>query len=186
MNADFRLELVTRQHAAPLEQFELANRAFFAARVGDRGDAFFEDFSDRLAALVEENQRGSSLLFVVVDKKGEILGRVNLSDIDQPDLTELGFRVAEHAQGLGVASASVSAALEVAATRSVRTVMARASIANSGSRRVLERCGFEQTGPAETPDGSSASFVSYRRDLSAHSWARKQTTFRPETSDTSP
>lgn len=171
VNADCRLELLTRLHAAPLERFELANRAFFAAAVGDRGDTFFEDFADRLAALVEENQRGTSLFFVIVDANGEILGRVNLSDIDQPDVTELGFRVSEHAQGLGVASTSVKAALEVAASRGVGSVTARASMANWRSRRVLERCGFEQTGVTGSPDGSSTNFIGYRKDLAHPSHA---------------
>jgi ribosomal-protein-alanine N-acetyltransferase len=165
VNATTRLELLALVHARPLERFERANRAFFAARVGDRGDEYFEHFDDRLASRVLENQEGTSLYFVVVDVEGEVLGRINISDIDRPDLTELGFRVAEHAQGRGIATAGVISALEIAAARGVKTVKARASITNSASNRVLERCGFTRTGPAEAPTGSSHAFIGYTKHL---------------------
>lgn len=160
-----QLELLAPGHARPLERFERANRAFFAARVGDRGDDFFEHFDDHLGARVRENHEGTSLCFVIVDPDGEVLGRVNISDIDQPTSTELGFRVAEHAQGRGIATQGVTAALGVAASRGVTTVHARVSTANPGSRRVLEHCGFSQTGQVEAPEGSSETFIGYRTCL---------------------
>jgi ribosomal-protein-alanine N-acetyltransferase len=165
VNADARLERLTLDHARPLEQFERANRAFFAARVGDRGDDYFEHFDDQLAARVVENQEGTSLFFVVVDTNGEVLARVNISDIDQPTLTELGYRVAEHAQGRGIATQGVITALDIAATRGVKTVRARVPVANLASRRVLEHCGFDQTGQTKAPNGSSETFIGYRKDL---------------------
>ena len=165
MNEDVRLEHLTLDHARPLERFERANHAFFAARVGDRGDDYFEHFDDHLAARVEENREGTSLFFVVVDTNGEVLARVNISDIDQPTLTELGYRVAEHAQGRGIATQGVITALDIAAARGVKTVKARVSAANLASRRVLEHCGFDQTGQIEAPNGSSEIFIGYRKDL---------------------
>lgn len=167
MDAHARLEFLTPGHARPLERFERTNRAFFAAQVGDRGDEYFEHFDDQLAARVHENREGRSLFFVIVDTEGEVLGRVNISDIDQPTLTELGFRVAEHAQGRGIATRGVLAALDIAATRGVETVKARVSTANLASRRVLEHCDFDQTGQAATPDGASGSFIGYHKDLVA-------------------
>ena len=165
MHTTTGLELLTTDHARPLERFERANRAFFAARVGDRGDEYLEHFDDNLASRVQENRRGTSLYFVIVDAEREVLGRVNISDVDRPDLTELGFRVAEHAQGRGLATTGVIDALEIAATRGVRTVKVRVSIANAGSRRVLECCGFAQTGRTEAPSGSSQIFIGYSKDL---------------------
>ena len=165
MDTDARLELLTAEHARPLERFERANRAFFAARVGDRGDDYFEHFDDRLAALVREVEEGRSLLFVIVSEDGEILGRVNLADVDRPEVTELGFRVAERAQGRGVATQGVLAALDAAARNRVESVKARAAVDNVPSRRVLERCGFEPTGPAEAPAGSTETFLGYRKNL---------------------
>jgi ribosomal-protein-alanine N-acetyltransferase len=163
------LELLTTAHGRSLERFERANRIFFAQRVGDRGDDFFENFDDRLATRVRENREGTSLYFVIVDAAGEVLGRINLSDVDRPDLTELGFRVAEHAQGRGLATAGVVGALEVAAARGVRTVQARVDVANHASRHVLERCGFAPTGPVATPAGTTGTFIGYRKDLDGKS-----------------
>ena len=160
-----KLELLTPDHARPLERFERANRAFFAARVGDRGDDFFDYFDEHLGSRVHENRQGTSLFFVIVGPDGEVLGRVNISDIDQPRLTELGFRVAEHAQGRGIATQGVIAALDIAARRGVKTLQARVSTANLASRRVLQHCGFVQTGQAEAPDGSAETFIGYRKEL---------------------
>jgi [ribosomal protein S5]-alanine N-acetyltransferase len=165
VNAHAWLELLTPDHARPLERFERTNRAFFAAHVGDRGDDFFEHFDDRLAARVQENREGRSLFFVIVDSDGEVLGRVNISDLDQPTWTELGFRVAEHAQGRGIATEGVITALDVAATRGVKSLKARVSTANLASRRVLEHCGFDQTGQTESPNGPSETFIGYRKEL---------------------
>ncbi|AKU18892.1 hypothetical protein VV02_12815 [Luteipulveratus mongoliensis] len=152
-------------HAEALERFERANREFFARHVSDRGDEYFEQFEHGLAALAEENRSARSLFFVAVDSGGEVVARVNVYDIDQPERTELGFRVAEHAEGKGVTTRAVQAALQVAGTRGVGTVAARASTANVASQRVLEKCGFVGTGQAERPAGSSKDFVGYRKDL---------------------
>lgn len=165
MNDNPRLELLALDHARALERFERANRAFFAERVGDRGDDFFEHFDDRLAARVRENRERVSLFFVILDEDGEVLGRVNISDIDQPESTELGFRVTEDAQGRGIACQGVTTALEIAASRGVTTVKARVSTENLASHRVLQHCGFDQTGQTEAPNASLKTFIGYRKDL---------------------
>ncbi|MFD7659378.1 hypothetical protein ACFV4N_35835 [Actinosynnema sp. NPDC059797] len=43
-------------HAPAVLAFELANRAYFAASVPDRGDDFFDQFTDRYNALSAEQQ----------------------------------------------------------------------------------------------------------------------------------
>lgn len=164
-DGELRLELLSKSHAVALEAFERDNRAFFAARIGDRGDDFFTHFHDRLADRVDENDSGHSLFCVVVDTAGHIVARINLIDIDRADPAELGYRVAEEAQGRGVATWGVTSALELAATYGVRRVLARVATTNTASRRVLERSGFSMTGPADPPPGSAKSFLAYRRDL---------------------
>jgi RimJ/RimL family protein N-acetyltransferase len=44
-------------------------------------------------------------------------------------------------------------------------VQARVATANLASRRVLQHCGFVQTGQAGAPDGSSETFIGYRKVL---------------------
>ena len=171
MDIEARLELLTADHARPLDRFERTNRAFFAARVGDRGHDYFAHFDDRLAALVREMDEGTSLFFVIVSEDGEVLGRVNIVDIDRPEATELGFRVAERAQGRGIATQGVLAALDTAARTGVETVKARVALQNVPSRRVLEHCGFELTGPEVAPDGSTEAFLGYRKNVASSSWS---------------
>lgn len=163
------LELLTMRHSQRLEHFERANRAFFASRVGDRGDDYFNHFTEQLAARVTENDTGQSLFCVLVAATGQIVGRVNISDIAQPSLTELGFRVDADRQGRGVATRGVLAALSLARDRGLRSITARAAIDNLGSRRVLERTGFTAIGPVDAPPASDGSFVGYRVDLSRSS-----------------
>lgn len=153
------------RHAEALERFERANREYFAQSVSDRGDAYFEQFEQGLAAVVDENRSARSLCCVLVTSVGEVIGRVNLYNVDRPELTELGFRVAESVQGEGVATRGVTAALRVAGTRGVGSVTARASTMNIASQHVLEKCGFSFTGQAEPPAGSPKTFVGYRRGL---------------------
>ena len=161
-----QLQLLTMGHSERLEQFERDNREFFASRIGDRGDEFFTHFAEQLAARDEENETGRSLFFVLVTGTGQIIGRVNITDIDQPPLTELGFRVAGARQGRGVATPGVRAALAVAHDRGVASIMARAAVDNVGSRWVLERTGFAEIGPVEAPPAADGSFMGYRDDLS--------------------
>lgn len=165
MNTSVRLELLTPAHARRLERFELDNRAFFATRISDRGDEYFSTFDERHAELVQENRDGRSLLAALVTPSNEIVGRVNLLDIDQPGPAELGFRVAENVQGQGFSSTGVGLMLDLAATRGVREVCARASTTNVASQRVLEKCGFEAIGAVEPPAGVQRSFVGYRKQL---------------------
>ncbi|QDP97751.1 GNAT family N-acetyltransferase [Microlunatus elymi] len=160
-----RLELLAMRHAERLERFERDNREFFASRISDRGDDYFQHFEQLLADRVAENESGNSLFLVLVTAGGRIAGRVNLSDIDDPARTELGFRVASDLQGRGIATRGVLAALEVARGRGVSTVGARVAVDNPGSRTVLERCGFAAVGPVEAPAGSPRTFVGYRLSL---------------------
>lgn len=162
---EVRLELLSPPHAPALLAFELGNRAFFAAHVGDRGDDYFRDFDERLATLVAEHEAGTSLIFLLLDPSGRVVGRVNLADVDRPEETELGFRVAEDRQAAGIATRGVGLALERARGVGVARVRARATVDNLGSQRVLARCGFEPTGPVAAPPGSAESFIGFVANL---------------------
>ncbi|CAL9654155.1 hypothetical protein SUDANB21_06746 [Streptomyces sp. enrichment culture] len=93
-------------HAPAVLAFELANRAYFAASVPDRGDAFFDRFTDRFDALLAEQEAGVCAFHVLVGDDGSVLGRFNLVDIED-HTAELGYRVAERVTGRGVATATV-------------------------------------------------------------------------------
>src|SRR5262249_57559406 len=86
--------------------FELANRAYFAASISDRGDDFFAQFTGRFDALLAEQEAGICAFYVLVAEDGSVLGRFNLVRIED-HTAELGYRVAQHAAGRGVATAAV-------------------------------------------------------------------------------
>ncbi len=153
------LTLLREADAEPLLAFERENRAFFARWITDRGDDYFASFAARHQALVDENRAGTSLLYLVRDATDRLVGRVNVTDLHDPGITELGYRLAERAQGRGLATRMVGAALTEAKARGVRRIRARTTSHNSGSQRVLERAGFSRTsGPVEALEVAGATY----------------------------
>ncbi|MEU2559229.1 GNAT family N-acetyltransferase [Streptomyces longispororuber] len=149
-------------HAPALLAFERENRAYFAASVPDRGDAYFAEFDERLRALLAEQEAGVCHFHVVVDGDGEILGRVNLVDVADGS-AELGYRIAEKATSRGLATDAVRQVCVLAATEYGLTSLRAATTAdNPGSRAVLARAGFVPTGEIVL-DGRPG--VGYVRDL---------------------
>ena len=156
------LQRLQAGHAAAVLAFELANRAYFATFISDRGDEFFdhftEDFGDRLA----EQEAGSCAFHVLLGADGTVLGRFNLFNLTD-GTAELGYRVAEHAAGRGVATGAVRELCRLAATRyGLRTLRAATSHENVASQKVLAKAGFVPAGPAR-PGGRPGTW--YRRDL---------------------
>ncbi|WP_433361484.1 GNAT family N-acetyltransferase [Actinoplanes sp. CA-142083] len=149
-------------HAPAVLAFELANRAYFAASISDRGDDYFEQFTERYNALLAEQEAGVCAFYVLVAEDGSVLGRFNLFDIADHS-ANLGYRVAQHVTGRGVATAAVRELCELAAAEhGLRILRAAAAFENAASRRVLAKAGFVPDGPAQ-PGGKPGTW--YRRDL---------------------
>lgn len=159
------LERLDARHAPAVLAFERANRAYFAASVSDRGDEFFERFTDRYNALLAEQDAGICAFHVLLDEDGSVLGRFNLVDIEDGGAV-LGYRVAQHVTGRGVATATVRQLCLVAASRyELRTLRAATAHENPASRRVLVKAGFVPAGPAEPAHLGGKSGTWFRRDL---------------------
>ncbi len=140
------LELVRADHAAALLRFERENRAYFAASIPDRGDDFFARFDHEHARLLARQAAGTDYFHVLIGDDGEVLGRVNLVGITD-GCAELGFRIAEKAAGRGLATAAVRQVCALARTEyGLVRLRARATSDNRGSRTVLARTGFVETG----------------------------------------
>ena len=103
-------------HAPAVLAFELANRASFAASVSDRGDEFYDQFTERHSALLAEQEAGICAFYVLVAEDGSVLGRFNLYDFED-GTAKLGYRVAQHVAGRGVATATVRELCRLAAAR---------------------------------------------------------------------
>ncbi|MGH7912632.1 MAG: GNAT family N-acetyltransferase [Candidatus Dormibacteraceae bacterium] len=148
--------------------FEVANRSYFAASISDRGDAFFDQFTARYSALLAEQEAGSSAFYVLVAEDGSVLGRFNLVNIEDRT-AELGYRVAQHATGRGLATAAVQELCRLAPARhGLHTLRAATSCANAASRRVLTKAGFVAVGPADPAHLGGKPGTWYQRDLALH------------------
>jgi ribosomal-protein-alanine N-acetyltransferase len=154
-------------HAPAVLAFELANRAYFAASVTDRGDAYFDRFADGFSALLAEQESGACVFYVLVDEDGSILGRFNLYDLKDGS-ADLGYRVAQHVAGRGVATETVREVCRLAAERhGLHTLRAGSALTNTASRRVLVKAGFVPVGPAEPSDLGGKPGTWYQRDLAS-------------------
>ncbi len=159
------LQPLRADHAEAVLTFESANRAFFARSISDRGDQYFENFTERHHALLAEQEAGTGAFYVLLDEDGAVLGRFNLVFVGD-GVAELGYRVAEHVTGRGVATARVRDLCSLAASRHrVRTLRAATSDANVASQRVLLNAGFVEDGPADPSDIGGKQGSWYRLDL---------------------
>ncbi|AEW99802.1 GNAT family N-acetyltransferase [Streptantibioticus cattleyicolor] len=152
-------------HAPAVLAFELENRAYFATSVSDRGDDFFDQFTDRYNALLAEQETGVRACYVLVAEDGSVLGRFNLARIED-HTAELGYRVARHAAGRGVATATVRELCRLAAIRhGLRTLRAATTSQNVASQKVLTEAGFVPVGPADPAHLGGKPGTWYQRDL---------------------
>ncbi|HEY2215119.1 MAG TPA: GNAT family N-acetyltransferase [Acidimicrobiales bacterium] len=157
-----QLERVRADHAPAILAFELANRAYFTGFISDRGDAYFEHFAQEHEDLLAKQQDGSCVFHVLVTDDGTVIGRFNLFDLEDGSAV-LGYRVAQHAGGQGVATAGVQELCRIAVSEyGLHTLTAATNLENVASQRVLIKSGFVAVGPAE-PGGNPGTL--YQRCL---------------------
>jgi ribosomal-protein-alanine N-acetyltransferase len=159
------LQRLRADHAAAVLAFELANRAYFAASISDRGDEFYDRFTERHSALLAEQEAGIGAFYVLVAEDGSVLGRFNLVFVEG-GTAKLGYRVAQHVAGRGVATATVRELCRLAEARyGLRTLRAATAGENAASQKVLAKAGFVLVGPADPADLGGKPGAWYQRDL---------------------
>ncbi len=159
------LQPLRADHAPAVLAFELANRAYFAASISDRGDDYFDHFSDRYSGLLAEQDAGTGAYYLLIAEDGSVMGRFNLVFVDD-GAAKLGYRVAQHVTGRGVATATVRQLCGLAAVRhGLRTLRAATASGNVASQKVLGKAGFVPMGPAEPADIGGKPGSWYERDL---------------------
>ncbi|EST25324.1 GNAT family N-acetyltransferase [Streptomyces niveus] len=145
------LQLLRLDHAPAVLAFERENRAYFAASIPDRGDAYFTDFAALHAERLAEQATGLCYFHVLVTGDGDpaggvVVGRVNLVDVVD-GVAELGYRIAEKAAGKGLATDAVRQICVLAAeTYGLTALRAKTTDDNTASHAVLTRTGFVPTG----------------------------------------
>jgi ribosomal-protein-alanine N-acetyltransferase len=159
------LQRLRADHAQAVLAFELANRAYFAASISDRGDEYFAQFAEQHAARLAEQAAGAGAYYVLVDGDGAVLGRFNLIFVGE-GVAELGYRVAAHVAGRGVATATVRDLCQLAAgLPGIRVLRAATSHGNVASQRVLLKAGFVPVGPADPAHIGGKEGTWYQRDV---------------------
>jgi RimJ/RimL family protein N-acetyltransferase len=158
------LQRLRADHAPAVLAFELANRAYFATFVSDRGDEFFDHFTEQYNITLAEQEAGTCIFHVLLGEDDTVLGRFNLYRVED-GTAELGYRVAQHVAGRGVATAAVQELCRLAAGQyGLRMLKAATTCDNIASHKVLTNAGFVPAGPAE-PGGRPGTW--YQRDLAA-------------------
>ena len=161
------LQLVRAGHGPAILAFELENRDYFAESINDRGDEYFDQFTERHNEQLAEQEAGTGASYVLVDEDGSVLGRFNLYRL-QDGTADLGYRVAQRVAGRGVATAAVRELCHLAVSRyGLRTLKGATSNQNVASQRVLIKAGFVPAGPADPADIGGKQGSWYRRDLAA-------------------
>jgi ribosomal-protein-alanine N-acetyltransferase len=159
------LQRLRADHAWAVLDFELANRAYFAVSISDRGDEFFEHFPERYEALLSEQHDGVAAYHVLVDDDGSVLGRFNLIFVAE-NTAILGYRVTQDAAGRGVATATVRELCDLAQAQwGLARIRAATSLQNLASQKVLTKAGFLPVGPADPDDVGGRLGIWYERVL---------------------
>ncbi|MFE3574486.1 GNAT family N-acetyltransferase [Lysinibacillus sp. NPDC059133] len=130
--------------AEELYQFEKNNRQFFEQMVPSRGEDYynFETFKIRHKELLAEQQENKSKFYLIRDNSGNIIGRINLVDIDTTnDIAEVGYRVGQEYGGKGIGARALKLLLETEI--SVKKIKAKTTTNNIASQRILEKNGFK-------------------------------------------
>ena len=161
------LQRLRAEHAPAVLAFELANRAYFATFISDRGNEFYDHFTEQYNATLAEQEAGTCIFHVLVGEDGTVLGRFNLYRLEDGTAT-LGYRVAQHVTGRGVATAAVQELCRLAAAKyGLHTLRAATARQNVASQRVLAKAGFVVAGPADPADLGGKPGTWYQRALSA-------------------
>ncbi|WP_211655413.1 GNAT family N-acetyltransferase [Planococcus alpniumensis] len=162
---EITLHLLQQQDAAGLFQFELENREFFERLVPSRGDDFyvFENFLSRHEELLKEQQESFANFYLIKNDSGDILGRINLVDIDRNNQTaEIGFRIGAKYGGKGIGNRALNLLLN--ADLGLKQIHGKTTTVNGASQKILTKNGFKEVDVSEEEfkmDGQNMRFVHY-------------------------
>lgn len=139
------LRLLSRSDSRALLLFETENRTWFEAHINPREVSFYSDegVKKHIEEFLSQHQRKTMLPMLIVDGSGEIVGRINLTDINLV-LSEayLGYRIGEKFAGRGIAKRAVKEIIQLANELNLQTLIALVSVDNIASQKVLTHSGF--------------------------------------------
>lgn len=141
------LKVVLSRDCTDLLRFELENQKYFEQFVPPRPEGFLTKagMARALDVLIAEMSVGGGAYYLLL-QGGKIIGRYNFIVVGE-GVAELGYRVAQNLTGRGVATRGLQMALGRAkGALNLSKITAETTLDNLGSIRVMEKCGFVQTG----------------------------------------
>ncbi|MBY0121662.1 GNAT family N-acetyltransferase [Bacillus sp. S/N-304-OC-R1] len=145
---EITIQCLRDEDALELFEFELENREYFEKMVPSRGDDYYnyDTFKIKHKSLLDEQAEGLSYFYLIKNKNGSILGRMNLVDIDKSQmLGHLGYRVGKENVGKGIASSALKLLLEnITVNEGIKKILAKTTTINTASQKVLVKNGFKQ------------------------------------------
>lgn len=148
---DVNIRLLDQSYEEELFKFEIENKDFFAKKFLSKTRSYYncDDFKIAVRELIEKQKMDSLYMYLLIDKCGEIVGRVNLVSVMRGNLNkaEIGYTIAKKHQGKGYATSAVKFVLDEAINKhKFHKVEAGTSFDNTGSQIVLMKNGFQITG----------------------------------------
>ncbi|MDG4824087.1 GNAT family protein [Asanoa sp. WMMD1127] len=140
---------ITPADAEPFAALNVANREFLAPFEPDRAESFYTPAGQ--LAMIESVRADPHMHRCVIEADGEPVGMITLSVIERgpAQSANLGYWVAQAANGRGVASAATALMVRVAFDEfGLHRLQAGTLTDNVGSQKVLARNGFERIGLA--------------------------------------
>ena len=145
-----RLSPLQRRHAVALADLYLANRTFLAPYQPLADDSFYTSTAqlERITA-TRRRTRADETYSYAIELDGVLVGTLTISDVLRGSFqsAHLGYWVSRPANGRGVATAAVAAAIDLAFTDlRLHRLQAATLRRNLASQRVLEKNRFERIG----------------------------------------
>ncbi|OHX51934.1 GNAT family N-acetyltransferase [Planococcus faecalis] len=96
-------------------------------------------------ATPKEQQNGLPNFYLLKNNSGEIVGRVNLVDIDKRNnIADIGFRIGAEYVGKGIGNQALKLLLKT--DLSVKQIRGKTTTVNQASQKVLEKKRFQTSG----------------------------------------
>ncbi|MGW0765880.1 GNAT family N-acetyltransferase [Streptomyces sp. NPDC002676] len=153
ISAGVTLRLLSAEDAQGLCLAYNENRAHLEPWEPVRPESFFTvgGQAERVEGILRQFAEGLAVPWVFEAADGRIVGRITLTGISRGPFCSsyLGYWVAADQQNKGLASAAVSAVGRIARDAlDLHRIEASTLVENTGSQRVLEKCGFVPIGLA--------------------------------------
>ena len=157
-----RLTLRAARHDDVRTIVALANNPLVAENLSSMPHPYSE--SDAMAWIERPERRGAATRFVVLHGH-LVVGAAGCGKLDaEADFPDLGYWIGQPYWGCGFGTEAAQAVIDhVFATTAFRQILGGCRVANRGSRRVLQKCGFQYLGDDMIQSRFFASAVAVHR-----------------------